>query len=221
MPDKDEKKRKFTQDFMKKWSKVEPTKSLGEKDQEEVAALEARLKDKPEDPDLWFRLGEVLSEAGDLERALEAYNRVIELDESHKDVWTKKADLLSDMGRHKDASAAYKRAMEIAISELDGVADGLDLGEEEEPGLPGEDVMEVFECPLCGTSVSIDADWRTRRKMKFPTGGQSRRWWRRRSSSARCAAPPWHSTPSRARNAAHSSRKKRNWRSRRSRSSPR
>ncbi len=69
--------------------------------------------DEPLDVEGWFIRGIELLEAGDDRAALNAFNRVIELDPNHGRAWMNRGNVLFNVEQFEDALAAYDRAIEI------------------------------------------------------------------------------------------------------------
>ena len=63
--------------------------------------------------------GRILEERGDLEDALEAYDKLIEMNPRDADAWVAQGDVLGKMGREDDALKSYQEAVRIAPSDED------------------------------------------------------------------------------------------------------
>lgn len=62
----------------------------------------------------WNNLGKAQkSHKGELEAALESYNRAIELDSGHYRAYTNRGNILAAFGRHKEAIGDFNRALQI------------------------------------------------------------------------------------------------------------
>ncbi|HLP61728.1 MAG TPA: TIR domain-containing protein, partial [Candidatus Deferrimicrobium sp.] len=59
--------------------------------------LEAAINFKPEDPDIWSTMGDILSDLSRHDEALETYNKAIEIKPDDPDVWAAKGGTLSDL----------------------------------------------------------------------------------------------------------------------------
>jgi len=60
----------------------------------------------------WFKKGLAFSEEGKSQEALEAFDKVIEIDPEHAEAWFWKGVALDRLGRHEEAREAYDKARE-------------------------------------------------------------------------------------------------------------
>ncbi|MGM0405879.1 MAG: helix-hairpin-helix domain-containing protein [Thermoplasmatota archaeon] len=91
----------------------EPLKTLAEYD--------VRIMDGEEDPEIFYGKATILEKLGALEKALQLYDKVIELDPLFGHIWTAKASLSLRLGKLQDAAKAYKVAVnkhQINIPEM-------------------------------------------------------------------------------------------------------
>ena len=91
----------------------EPLKTLAE--------YEKRIMDVEEDPEIYYGKATILEKLGALEKALQLYDKVIELDPLFGHIWTAKASLSLRLGKLQDAAKAYKVAVnkhQINIPEM-------------------------------------------------------------------------------------------------------
>src|SRR5437867_10640929 len=75
--DREKERRKFAKDFLEKWAKAERAERPVE---EVIAEVEDSLARTPDDPNLWFRKGVLLSELERWDRALESLRKAEALD---------------------------------------------------------------------------------------------------------------------------------------------
>ena len=102
----------------------------------EKAALsfyDMKLMDTPQNPELWFGRGSVLSRMGDYPGALESFEKCIELDPENRKYWMVRAQMLTNLGRYREAAVSYNRAAGLANNREphSEVADLSDLSEHE------------------------------------------------------------------------------------------
>ena len=64
-----------------------------------------------------YELGLVLSETGDIEGAIAAFSRTLELEPARADAWRLLGDCLSEAGRTADAARAYAKHIELRLAE--------------------------------------------------------------------------------------------------------
>lgn len=83
-----------------------------------LADIDAKFMDGEEDEDLWYSKGAILEAMGALEKAYEAYDKVIEFDPLYDWIWNAKASLAMKLGRLDEASRAYKVAVDYRIDEM-------------------------------------------------------------------------------------------------------
>ncbi|MFQ5909963.1 MAG: hypothetical protein ACE5IJ_04485 [Thermoplasmata archaeon] len=153
------KKRKFTEDFVKKWKKTSTEEEIS-KTRRILKKQEELLRKHPRNVNLWFARGELLRSIGEHEKALKCYDAVEKLEPDHKAVYNARASALAALGRREEAVESYRKALQLAeekVTEVEVDKDLDELIEEvappekiEEPGPPEEDVEEYFACPMCG-----------------------------------------------------------------------
>ncbi|MEE9490101.1 MAG: tetratricopeptide repeat protein, partial [Thermoplasmata archaeon] len=160
------KKKKFTEDFMKKWKETTNDEEVT-KTKRILRRQEELLKKHPKNVNLWFARGELLRSMGEHEKALKCYDAVVNLEPGHKAVYNARASALAALGKRDEAVESYEKALQLAKEAEEGVAEvepaiedleklieevtPLDELEEiaEEPG-PPEEPEEYFACPMCG-----------------------------------------------------------------------
>jgi tetratricopeptide (TPR) repeat protein len=84
----------------------------GQLEQAIASYTEALLASGP-DPQIVFDLAYALAEAGHLDRAIERYRQVIELDRYRQDAWVNLGDLLMTDGHADSAIDAFRRAIDL------------------------------------------------------------------------------------------------------------
>ncbi|MFW6142150.1 MAG: helix-hairpin-helix domain-containing protein [Candidatus Saliniplasma sp.] len=78
---------------------------------ETLAEYEKEILDDGGKPEPYYGKASILEKMGELEKALELYDKVIELDPLFGHIWTAKASLSLRLGKLKDAAKAYKVAV--------------------------------------------------------------------------------------------------------------
>lgn len=81
--------------------------------QEPETPLGIQPLDEPLDVNGWFTRGVERLEAGDDRAALNAFNRVIELEPNHAGAWMNRGNALFNLEQAEDALSAYDRAIEL------------------------------------------------------------------------------------------------------------
>ncbi|WP_198017814.1 tetratricopeptide repeat protein [Oscillatoria acuminata] len=81
--------------------------------QEQEPPVGIQPLDEPLDVNGWFTRGVERLEAGDDRAALNAFNRVIELDSNHASAWMNRGNALFNLAQAEDALSAYDRAIEL------------------------------------------------------------------------------------------------------------
>ncbi len=98
-----------------------------------LAEYEKRIMDGEEDPELYYCKAAIIEKMGIPRRALELYDRVIELDPLYDHIWTAKANLSLRLGKLKEATKAYKVAVnkhQINLPEMPELEEEEDVVEE-------------------------------------------------------------------------------------------
>ncbi len=164
MPKK--RKKKFTEDFVKKWKKTTTDEEVT-KTRRILKKQEELLRKHPKNVNLWFARGELLRNIGEHEKALKCYDTVVRLEPEHKAVYNARASTLDALGRRDKAVESYQKALELAkeaeeevevakptvedLEELiEEVAPPEDLRKVIEEVGPSEELDEYFACPMCG-----------------------------------------------------------------------
>ncbi|MFX1258855.1 MAG: tetratricopeptide repeat protein [Promethearchaeota archaeon] len=71
------------------------------------------FKPKLSTEDLWYYLGFAYSEIGELNKAIEAYNRTLKINSNQKYAWNRSGYIYNKLGEHDKAIEACMRAIEI------------------------------------------------------------------------------------------------------------
>lgn len=75
----------------------------------------------PTNPSAWTGRGSTLSQMGRYDVALQAFDKVIEIDPTYlgiSGVWFDKGEALDKLGRHDEAAAAYESAVSAYDNDL-------------------------------------------------------------------------------------------------------
>ncbi|HVZ79237.1 MAG TPA: SpoIID/LytB domain-containing protein [bacterium] len=117
-------------------ARVDKRRWFRKRELEEAAGfLNDLVKIKPRFAPAYWRLGEVLTLAGDDQGALDAYLALLKLDPSYKKVHGLIARLLERLGRSKEALERYQRAMQVEPQNQELKAEAALVAKE----LPGEE----------------------------------------------------------------------------------
>jgi tetratricopeptide (TPR) repeat protein len=85
-------------------------------------ALGRALRASPRDPAVWFEIGSVLCQDGDIEEAIEAYDHVTDLAPGNAQAHFQKGVLLAQLGRTREAKDAFGRSIALSPDFADVVA---------------------------------------------------------------------------------------------------
>ncbi|MFQ6060686.1 MAG: tetratricopeptide repeat protein, partial [Thermoplasmata archaeon] len=158
-----EKDKRFTEDFIRKWSKAAEEKKRKQISRNEriLRNQEAILKKDPRNHRIWFARGLLLVEMGRFREAIRCFDAVIKLDPKNRAVYNAKASALMQAGDVDEAVKWYKRALDttsayidekiaVALSEkasVDEILHQMALESEE------WEKVETRTCPICGATV--------------------------------------------------------------------
>ena len=148
-----EKDKRFTEDFIRKWSKaggVRKKKAVSKnerilKNQEEI------LKKDPRNHKIWFARGILLAEMGRFEEAVRCFDAVMKLDPTNRAVYNSKASSLNQIGKTEESAKWYKRALLISAEEVDS-----NIG-----AILSEELPANVRVVLWGASVAEQGELRT------------------------------------------------------------
>lgn len=79
-----------------------------------IKAIEAMLRDKPQDVFLHYSLGMELATAGDLDRAVESFRTCMALDSGYIPAYVESGKTLRTMGRLGQARDTFAAALQLA-----------------------------------------------------------------------------------------------------------
>ncbi|HEQ78969.1 MAG TPA: tetratricopeptide repeat protein, partial [Euryarchaeota archaeon] len=107
-----EREKRFTEDFMASWKRsseddIPPDKK---KILEKQAEL---LKKNPNNERIWFARGVLFSDLGKYDRAIECFNKVIEIDPNNKDVYNAMGEAYRNLGLHKESAQMFLKSLEV------------------------------------------------------------------------------------------------------------
>jgi len=91
---------------------VVPNRGLIEEPLRTLASVEEKILFDEEDPESWFIRGSILESMGANRKALESFDRVIELDPLFDHIWNAKANVSLKIGETGEAAKAYKLAFD-------------------------------------------------------------------------------------------------------------
>ncbi|MDF1808597.1 MAG: tetratricopeptide repeat protein [Phycisphaerales bacterium] len=87
-----------------------------------IAQLEKLLTIDPEDPFVHYGLAQELAKSGELDRAIESYSKVIELDPNYCYAYYFKGQTLDQLGKQAEAKSIIAEGIEAAKQVQDGKA---------------------------------------------------------------------------------------------------
>ncbi|MFP3872496.1 MAG: helix-hairpin-helix domain-containing protein [Candidatus Aenigmatarchaeota archaeon] len=97
---------------------VLPDQGILEEPKKKLAEVERDIWDDGDDPRPWFIRGSILESMGAKQRALDAYDKVIELDPLYEHIWNAKAAVCLKVGNVREAGKAYKVALDAHDSPM-------------------------------------------------------------------------------------------------------
>ncbi|MEF8835083.1 MAG: helix-hairpin-helix domain-containing protein [Candidatus Thermoplasmatota archaeon] len=106
-------------------SVVLPEEGIIEEPRKTLAEVEKKILNDGGDAESWFIRGSILESMGANRKALESYDRVIELDPLYDYVWNAKAQVSLKIGETEEAAKAYKLAFDFRKAPKD-IADQIE-----------------------------------------------------------------------------------------------
>lgn len=79
----------------------------------QVLALQKKVTDNPQDAEAWARLGHTYFDMNEVENAVQAYRKHLELKPGNADVWTDLGVMYRRSGKPEEAIKAFDKAMAI------------------------------------------------------------------------------------------------------------
>lgn len=89
-----------------------------EKARPEVVKIEGKIRSTDEDPKLWFKYGVALLNLGEVEKAIESFDKVIELDPSNPDAFARRGTAMESLGDYTGAKKYLEKALELKPSSM-------------------------------------------------------------------------------------------------------
>ncbi len=120
---------------------VLPDRGILENPKRILSETDKNILDGGKDPNLWFIRGSILESMGANEQAVEAYDKVIELDPLFEHIWNAKAAVSLKVGKPKDAAKAYK----VALNAHDPPVSMMDVPEKTSKEKAPEEMPEESE----------------------------------------------------------------------------
>jgi tetratricopeptide (TPR) repeat protein len=121
MPPKKKKKeseRRFAEDFLKKWKKIEP-RSDHSRFERILKAQEDVLSKDPANIEALMQRGKILVEMELYADAVEAFDAVVKIKPEYKEAWNARGNALSLLGRYDEAATSYKKALELVSTRIE------------------------------------------------------------------------------------------------------
>ena len=75
--------------------------------------IEKKLETLTDDPKLWFRCGMVNLNLGDVEKSIECFDKVIELDPANPDAYARRGTAMESLGDYTGAKKFLKKALDL------------------------------------------------------------------------------------------------------------
>ena len=143
------------------------TESAETEDEKAMMMLKRQEEFLAKDPSnarIWFSRGSLFADIGEFEKALECFDKVIELDRDHMGAWNGRAYALSQLGRTEEATESYKDALVLVAKQVDKdhyerltSKEGIEEAEPEEAE-PEKPEVKKRICALCGASALATAE---------------------------------------------------------------
>lgn len=121
MPPKKKKKepdRRFAEDFLKKWKKIEP-RSDHSRFERILKAQEDVLSKDPANIEALMQRGKILVEMELFADAVEAFDAVVKIKPDYKEAWNARGNALSLQGRYDEAATSYRKALELVSTKIE------------------------------------------------------------------------------------------------------
>ncbi len=84
-----------------------------DKDRMELGKIEKKLQIQDEDPRLWFKYGVVLLSLGEVDKAIECFDKVITLDSADPDAFARRGTAMESLGDYSGAKKYFEKALEL------------------------------------------------------------------------------------------------------------
>ncbi len=84
-----------------------------EKAHRDTGNIEKKLEAHADDPKLWFRYGIVNLNLGDIEKSIECFDKVIELDPINPDAYARRGTAMESLGDYTGAKKFLEKALEL------------------------------------------------------------------------------------------------------------
>ena len=79
-----------------------------------IPDLERYLAQVPDDADTWYNLGILYRKSGQIDKAIDAYDRVVAINSTYVAAWINRASIYVDQGRFDEALADYNKVLQAA-----------------------------------------------------------------------------------------------------------
>ena len=90
-----------------------PRPAMDERQQATEATLKKQVQDTPKDSEAWIHLGHFYFDMQKPEKAIEAYETALAIDEAHPDVWTDLGVVYRRSGNPEKAVACFDKALAL------------------------------------------------------------------------------------------------------------
>jgi len=82
---------------------------------------EELVKNSPDNAKAWYNRGIALASLGELERALESFEKAISIDDKFLEPWIKKGTTLESMGKFKESLICFEKALTINPKSMNAI----------------------------------------------------------------------------------------------------
>ncbi len=100
-------------DFKEAKDEYESSQKAIAKAQKDFPKFDGLAKATSTDPKVWYNRGVALASLGQLDGALESFEKALKIDDKYVDAWIKKGTTLESMGKYKEALPCFDEALKI------------------------------------------------------------------------------------------------------------
>ncbi len=117
----------------------------GDPDVMALAYYDTKLKEDPENKELWYARGATLIKMEEFDMALSSFDKALEIDDEYQNAWISKAEVYNKMSEPMKAADCYSHVISSqgfelpSYEDIEGFDDELDISE------PTEDEEEIYE----------------------------------------------------------------------------
>ena len=156
----DKKDKKFTEDFVAKWSKSTEPAPSSVKEEDILKKQESLLQKDPKNARIWYARALVLSDLERFAQALTALNKAESLDANIDGLPSAKAHVLNKLGETGQSALYYRKALLAATKTSQPAIHEAILKTGEPNRLLAEIAAELGGAPVTKTRDAVEADFR-------------------------------------------------------------